>query len=159
MKPGNVSQTCPKFECVLQCPMLYLSYEFDKNPYVGPLQTSRCEWTLHLLSGGIISVVDIVKSSEIVTRRCLTFWPPLQHRWQDSEFSVSSLSCNNYCKVFVSWSLCSLFLSLSDRVDISEDTEETIDQFAVLTSNALFFIVMFIFAVFETYDFFTPTVN
>ncbi|KAM8747185.1 major facilitator superfamily domain-containing protein 8 [Acanthopagrus schlegelii] len=37
-----------------------------------------------------------------------------------------------------------------DRVDISEETEEAIDQVAVLTSNALFFIVMFIFAVFET---------
>lgn len=37
-----------------------------------------------------------------------------------------------------------------DRDDISEETEETIDQVAVLTSNALFFIVMFIFAVFET---------
>ncbi|XP_049423567.1 major facilitator superfamily domain-containing protein 8 [Epinephelus fuscoguttatus] len=34
--------------------------------------------------------------------------------------------------------------------DISEEAEETIDQVAVLTSNALFFIVMFIFAVFET---------
>uniref|UniRef100_A0A671TMV1 Major facilitator superfamily domain containing 8 n=1 Tax=Sparus aurata TaxID=8175 RepID=A0A671TMV1_SPAAU len=32
----------------------------------------------------------------------------------------------------------------------SEETEETIDQVAVLTSNALFFVVMFIFAVFET---------
>nr|XP_046237567.1 major facilitator superfamily domain-containing protein 8 isoform X2 [Scatophagus argus] len=37
-----------------------------------------------------------------------------------------------------------------DRVDTSEDTEETIDQVAVLTSNILFFVVMFIFAVFET---------
>ncbi|XP_041821099.1 major facilitator superfamily domain-containing protein 8 [Chelmon rostratus] len=37
-----------------------------------------------------------------------------------------------------------------DRVDISEETEETIDQVAVLTSNILFFVVMFIFAVFET---------
>ncbi|XP_044041070.1 major facilitator superfamily domain-containing protein 8 isoform X1 [Siniperca chuatsi] len=37
-----------------------------------------------------------------------------------------------------------------DSVDISEETEETIDQVAVLTSNILFFIVMFIFAVFET---------
>lgn len=34
--------------------------------------------------------------------------------------------------------------------DVSEEAEETIDQVAVLTSNALFFIVMFIFAVFET---------
>uniref|UniRef100_A0A3B4U9T9 Major facilitator superfamily domain containing 8 n=1 Tax=Seriola dumerili TaxID=41447 RepID=A0A3B4U9T9_SERDU len=31
-----------------------------------------------------------------------------------------------------------------------EETEETMDQVAVLTSNVLFFIVMFIFAVFET---------
>ncbi|KAM9335261.1 major facilitator superfamily domain-containing protein 8 [Symphorus nematophorus] len=37
-----------------------------------------------------------------------------------------------------------------DRVDISEETEESIDQVAVVTSNVLFFIVMFIFAVFET---------
>ncbi|KAG7243365.1 hypothetical protein INR49_011821 [Caranx melampygus] len=37
-----------------------------------------------------------------------------------------------------------------DRDDIGEESEETIDQVAVLTSNALFFIVMFIFAVFET---------
>ncbi|XP_028285062.1 major facilitator superfamily domain-containing protein 8 [Parambassis ranga] len=37
-----------------------------------------------------------------------------------------------------------------DREDISEETEETIDQVAVLTSNILFFVVMFIFAVFET---------
>lgn len=34
--------------------------------------------------------------------------------------------------------------------DVSEEAEETIDQVAVMTSNALFFIVMFIFAVFET---------
>lgn len=40
-----------------------------------------------------------------------------------------------------------------DRVDISEVPEEGIDQVAVLTSNVLFFIVMFIFAVFETYVF------
>uniref|UniRef100_A0A8D3BYD6 Major facilitator superfamily (MFS) profile domain-containing protein n=1 Tax=Scophthalmus maximus TaxID=52904 RepID=A0A8D3BYD6_SCOMX len=33
---------------------------------------------------------------------------------------------------------------------ILEETEETIDQVAVLTSNVLFFIVMFIFAIFET---------
>lgn len=37
-----------------------------------------------------------------------------------------------------------------DRVDINEETEETIDQVAVLTSNVLFFVIMFIFAVFET---------
>ncbi|XP_031154196.1 major facilitator superfamily domain-containing protein 8 isoform X1 [Sander lucioperca] len=37
-----------------------------------------------------------------------------------------------------------------ERDDISEETEETIDQVAVLISNVLFFIVMFIFAVFET---------
>ncbi|XP_037615306.1 major facilitator superfamily domain-containing protein 8 [Sebastes umbrosus] len=37
-----------------------------------------------------------------------------------------------------------------DTDDISEETEETIDQVAVLTSNVLFFVVMFIFAVFET---------
>nr|XP_019951202.1 PREDICTED: major facilitator superfamily domain-containing protein 8 [Paralichthys olivaceus] len=37
-----------------------------------------------------------------------------------------------------------------DRDDISEETEETIDYIAVLTSNVLFFMVMFIFAIFET---------
>ncbi|XP_068164156.1 major facilitator superfamily domain-containing protein 8 isoform X2 [Antennarius striatus] len=37
-----------------------------------------------------------------------------------------------------------------DREEISEETEEAIDQGAVLTSNFLFFVVMFIFAVFET---------
>ncbi|XP_047429464.1 major facilitator superfamily domain-containing protein 8 [Mugil cephalus] len=37
-----------------------------------------------------------------------------------------------------------------DRVSIIEENEEPIDQMAVLTSNVLFFIVMFIFAVFET---------
>ncbi|KAM9836301.1 major facilitator superfamily domain-containing protein 8 [Aulostomus maculatus] len=37
-----------------------------------------------------------------------------------------------------------------DQVDIRDDAEETIDRVAVLTSNVLFFIVMFIFAVFET---------
>ncbi|XP_056156401.1 major facilitator superfamily domain-containing protein 8 [Lampris incognitus] len=37
-----------------------------------------------------------------------------------------------------------------DREDISQETEDDIDQIAVLTSNILFFIVMFIFAVFET---------
>lgn len=46
----------------------------------------------------------------------------------------------------------SLFLFV-DRVDISVVSEESIDQVAVLTSNILFFIVMFIFAVFETYVF------
>ncbi|XP_030578500.1 major facilitator superfamily domain-containing protein 8 isoform X2 [Archocentrus centrarchus] len=43
--------------------------------------------------------------------------------------------------------------SSEDRVDVSEETVESIDQLAVLTSNILFFIVMFIFAVFETYVF------
>ncbi|XP_061620315.1 major facilitator superfamily domain-containing protein 8 [Phyllopteryx taeniolatus] len=37
-----------------------------------------------------------------------------------------------------------------DEVDIMDDPEETIDHLAVFTSNVLFFIVMFIFAVFET---------
>ncbi|KAM9833612.1 major facilitator superfamily domain-containing protein 8 [Syngnathus typhle] len=37
-----------------------------------------------------------------------------------------------------------------DEVDLIEDSEETIDHLAVFTSNVLFFIVMFIFAVFET---------
>ncbi|XP_008433899.1 major facilitator superfamily domain-containing protein 8 [Poecilia reticulata] len=37
-----------------------------------------------------------------------------------------------------------------DTVDILDESVETIDQVAVVTSNVLFFIVMFIFAVFET---------
>ncbi|XP_055358390.1 major facilitator superfamily domain-containing protein 8 isoform X2 [Betta splendens] len=37
-----------------------------------------------------------------------------------------------------------------DSFDASEEAEESIDHAAVLTSNVLFFIVMFIFAVFET---------
>ncbi|XP_068611949.1 major facilitator superfamily domain-containing protein 8 [Brachionichthys hirsutus] len=37
-----------------------------------------------------------------------------------------------------------------DRGEISEETAAAIDQVAVLTSNALFFVVMFIFAIFET---------
>ncbi|XP_061814851.1 major facilitator superfamily domain-containing protein 8 [Nerophis lumbriciformis] len=37
-----------------------------------------------------------------------------------------------------------------DQVSITEDSEENIDRVAAVTSNILFFIVMFIFAVFET---------
>ncbi|KAM8881856.1 major facilitator superfamily domain-containing protein 8 isoform 1-T1 [Synchiropus picturatus] len=37
-----------------------------------------------------------------------------------------------------------------DQIDVRDDPEEAIDQVAVLTSNVLFFAVMFIFAVFET---------
>lgn len=37
-----------------------------------------------------------------------------------------------------------------DGYDVNEEPEESIDQVAVLTSNILFFIIMFIFAVFET---------
>lgn len=37
-----------------------------------------------------------------------------------------------------------------ERLDVSQETVEDIDQIAVLTSNILFFIIMFIFAVFET---------
>lgn len=37
-----------------------------------------------------------------------------------------------------------------DSVEITEEPEGSIDQVAVLTSNLLFFVVMFIFAVFET---------
>lgn len=37
-----------------------------------------------------------------------------------------------------------------DNVEDSLEAEESVDQMAVLTSNALFFIVMFIFAIFET---------
>lgn len=37
-----------------------------------------------------------------------------------------------------------------DNVEDSVEAEESVDKVAVLTSNALFFIVMFIFAIFET---------
>lgn len=37
-----------------------------------------------------------------------------------------------------------------DSVEDSMESEESVDQIAVLTSNSLFFIVMFIFAIFET---------
>ncbi|MED6251928.1 Major facilitator superfamily domain-containing protein 8 [Ataeniobius toweri] len=37
-----------------------------------------------------------------------------------------------------------------ERVDVLDECVETIDQVAVVTSNVLFFIVMFVFAVFET---------
>lgn len=37
-----------------------------------------------------------------------------------------------------------------DEDELSEESEESLDQLAVVTSNVLFFIVMFIFAVFET---------
>ncbi|XP_064796886.1 major facilitator superfamily domain-containing protein 8 isoform X2 [Oncorhynchus masou masou] len=37
-----------------------------------------------------------------------------------------------------------------ERMDVSQETEGNIDHVAVLTSNVLFFIIMFIFAVFET---------
>lgn len=57
-----------------------------------------------------------------------------------------------YCLLFDP-SLYYLLPFLVESDDISEEAEETIDQVAVLTSNALFFIVMFIFAVFETYVF------
>lgn len=58
------------------------------------------------------------------------------------------------CIVWID-SLSLLFSSICflDRVDISVVPEESIDQVAVVTSNILFFIVMFIFAVFETYVF------
>lgn len=39
----------------------------------------------------------------------------------------------------------------SETVDMLDESVETIDHVAVVTSNVLFFIVMFIFAVFETY--------
>uniref|UniRef100_A0A3Q3F579 Major facilitator superfamily domain containing 8 n=1 Tax=Kryptolebias marmoratus TaxID=37003 RepID=A0A3Q3F579_KRYMA len=42
------------------------------------------------------------------------------------------------------------FILGPDTADLLDETEESIDQLAVVTSNVLFFIVMFIFAVFET---------
>ncbi|KAL4660964.1 major facilitator superfamily domain-containing protein 8 isoform X1 [Arapaima gigas] len=37
-----------------------------------------------------------------------------------------------------------------ERVDLTSETTDTIDQIAVVTSNILFFVVLFIFAIFET---------
>uniref|UniRef100_A0A8C7RIU2 Major facilitator superfamily (MFS) profile domain-containing protein n=1 Tax=Oncorhynchus mykiss TaxID=8022 RepID=A0A8C7RIU2_ONCMY len=42
------------------------------------------------------------------------------------------------------------FILGPERMDVSQETEGNIDHVAVLTSNVLFFIIMFIFAVFET---------
>lgn len=71
-----------------------------------------------------------------------------QYRWLHHTF-VAFIDCE--C---IQLSPEAFFLPFTvDREDISEETEETIDQVAVLTSNILFFIVMFIFAVFETYVF------
>ncbi|XP_061565579.1 major facilitator superfamily domain-containing protein 8 [Cololabis saira] len=47
-------------------------------------------------------------------------------------------------------SLPSINYDSEDRVDVLEESEESIDHMAVVTSNVLFFTVMFIFAVFET---------
>uniref|UniRef100_A0A1A8KFK7 Major facilitator superfamily domain containing 8 n=1 Tax=Nothobranchius kuhntae TaxID=321403 RepID=A0A1A8KFK7_NOTKU len=44
----------------------------------------------------------------------------------------------------------SINYSSEDRVSLLGETEESIDHFAVLISNVLFFTIMFIFAVFET---------
>lgn len=50
--------------------------------------------------------------------------------------------------------LCSIHQDLSvfpsDQVPVDPEVEGDIDQIAVLTSNILFFVVLFIFAVFET---------
>ena len=40
--------------------------------------------------------------------------------------------------------------SFVEHVDVSQETVEDTDQIAVLTSNILFFVIMFVFAVFET---------
>ena len=63
-----------------------------------------------------------------------------------------TVSSGEYLLVFLGWRIYPLFSSV-DRDYVSEETEETIDQVAILTSNVLFFVVMFIFAVFETYVF------
>uniref|UniRef100_A0A3B3WZP4 Major facilitator superfamily (MFS) profile domain-containing protein n=1 Tax=Poecilia mexicana TaxID=48701 RepID=A0A3B3WZP4_9TELE len=47
-------------------------------------------------------------------------------------------------------SACQALGFILGPVDILDESVETIDQVAVVTSNVLFFIVMFIFAVFET---------
>ncbi|XP_038588806.1 major facilitator superfamily domain-containing protein 8 [Micropterus salmoides] len=63
----------------------------------------------------------------------LVVWVLREHRVDDHGRHMPAINCTS-----------------EDSVDISEETEETIDQVAVLTSNILFFVVMFIFAVFET---------
>lgn len=62
---------------------------------------------------------------------------------QDNTFP--NKSCCSVCAL----NIC-IIPSPVDGEDVVEESDRTIDHIAVLTSNALFFIVMFIFAVFET---------
>lgn len=80
-------------------------------------------YTSPALLAAVLGIINIV----------LVLWVLKEHRVDDHGRCVQAI---NYTS--------------EDRAEISEETEETIDQMAVVTSNVLFFIVMFIFAVFET---------
>lgn len=80
-------------------------------------------YTSPALLAAVLGIVNIV----------LVLWVLKEHRVDDHGRCVPAI---NYTS--------------EDRAEISEETEGTIDQMAVVTSNILFFIVMFIFAVFET---------
>lgn len=80
-------------------------------------------YTSPALLAAALGIVNIV----------LVLWVLKEHRVDDHGRCVQAI---NY--------------TAEDRAEISEETEEPIDQVAVLTSNILFFVVMFIFAVFET---------
>lgn len=62
-------------------------------------------------------------------------------------YSISFLICYVYLLYVVRF-IKTIFSS--DQVPVAPAVEGDIDQIAVLTSNVLFFVVLFIFAVFET---------
>lgn len=61
--------------------------------------------------------------------------------------ALARCPCNKSCNYNILY--CTVFLP-SERVEVTPEVEGDIDQFAVLTSNVLFFVILFIFAVFET---------
>uniref|UniRef100_A0A8C2GEA4 Major facilitator superfamily domain containing 8 n=1 Tax=Cyprinus carpio TaxID=7962 RepID=A0A8C2GEA4_CYPCA len=62
---------------------------------------------------------------------------------------VLSVFYNNSRNNSNDFTQCFVFLPL-ERVDVAPEVEGDIDQIAVFTSNVLFFVILFIFAVFET---------
>uniref|UniRef100_A0A7N9AKJ8 Major facilitator superfamily domain containing 8 n=1 Tax=Mastacembelus armatus TaxID=205130 RepID=A0A7N9AKJ8_9TELE len=65
-------------------------------------------------------------------------------------YVAGATSLKERTSAMANMSACQALGFILGPADISEESEETIDHVAVLTSNVLFFIVMFIFAVFET---------
>lgn len=63
--------------------------------------------------------------------------------WSSVQFYINSCNNSNH---FTQW-FDFLFL---ERVDVAPEVAGDIDQVAVVTSNVLFFVILFIFAVFET---------